>query len=230
MPEEAERTSDNTSNRHRCTYRFERQLQQQGFRLVAGVDEVGRGALCGPVVAAAVVFRDRPRCRGINDSKQVDPALREKLRTRIFDEAVCWATGIVSAEEIDRINIHRASIKAMMLALHELHPQPDFVLVDGRPIRGLPLPSLSLVKGDARCLSIAAGSIIAKVTRDFLMLSYASMYPMYDWANNKGYSCPKHFEALDKFGPTSFHRRSFSPVMEDYENLQQMGLQDMQEI
>ncbi len=243
MPEEAtnggsssSNNNDNSNNSigssYRCTFRFERHLQQQGFRLVAGVDEAGRGALCGPVVAAAVVFRDRPRCRGINDSKQLAPEQRERLRTRIMEEAVCWGTGIVSAEEIDRLNIYRASIKAMILALRNLHPQPDFVLVDGRPIRGLPVPNLSVVKGDARCISIAAGSIIAKVTRDFLMASYASMYPMYDWANNKGYSCPKHFEALEKFGPTPFHRRSFSPVMQgqDGGGSVQMGLEDLQEL
>jgi len=167
------------------------------------------------VVAAAVLFEQRPGCRGINDSKQLEPEQREKLHPRILREAIAFGIGIVCAEEIDRINIYRASIKAMVLALQKLHPDPDFVLIDGNPIRGLPFRSLSVVHGDARCVSIAAASIVAKVTRDRLMASYASMYPMYDWANNKGYSCPKHFEALREHGPTSFHRRSFSPVLQD---------------
>jgi ribonuclease HII len=207
--------SEARGRRSRCTFQFERRLQQQGFRLIAGVDEVGRGALCGPVVAAAVLFEQRPRCRGINDSKQLEAAVREKLQSRIAREALSLGIGIVCAEEIDRINIYRASIKAMVLAVEKLHPRPDFVLIDGNPIRGLDFRSLSVVRGDARCLSIAAASIVAKVTRDRLMASYASMYPMYDWANNKGYSCPRHFEALREHGPTSLHRKSFSPVLQD---------------
>ncbi len=195
-----------------CSYRFEKKLVAQGFSRIAGVDEVGRGALVGPVVAAAVIFAKRPSIRGINDSKKLSPMQREKLKPRILNEAVSFGIGIVSAEEIDRINIHQATLKAMRIALDQLHPAPDFILIDGTRVHGLKAASLNLVKGDARCLTIAAASIVAKVTRDNLLQSYASMYPMYDWANNKGYCCRNHFLALDEFGPVSFHRRSFRPV------------------
>ena len=199
----------------RCTYRFEKKLFSQGFSRIAGVDEVGRGALCGPVVAAAVMFRSRPAVRGINDSKKLSAERREVLKPRILKQALSFGIGIVSAEEIDRINIHQATLKAMRLALDQLNPSPDFILVDGTRIHGLKTASLNLIKGDARCLTIAAASIIAKVTRDNLLLSYASMYPMYDWGKNKGYSCVNHFRGLAEFGPVSFHRRSFRPVQVD---------------
>jgi ribonuclease HII len=199
----------------RCTYRFEKKLFTQGFSRIAGVDEVGRGALCGPVVAAAVMFRSRPAVRGINDSKKLSAKRREVLKPRILKQALSFGVGIVSAEEIDRINIHQATLKAMRLALDQLTPSPDFILVDGTRIHGLKAASLNLIKGDARCLTIAAASIIAKVTRDNLLLSYASMYPMYDWGKNKGYSCVNHFRGLAEFGPVSFHRRSFKPVQVD---------------
>lgn len=200
---------------YRCSYRYERKLQRQGFRRIAGLDEAGRGALCGPVVAAAVCFEDRPPISGINDSKQLSAQQREGLLPGILLHAVAFGIGIVCAEEIDRINIYQATLKAMRMALGQLSPAPHFALIDGRPIRGFPVPSLGVVKGDARCITIAAASIVAKVTRDYLMKSYASMYPMYDWSRNKGYGCPKHFEALIQHGPAPFHRRSFNPVPKD---------------
>ena len=200
---------------YHCSYQYEKKLFEQGFSRIAGVDEVGRGALCGPVVAAAVMFQARPKVRGINDSKQLTQEKREKLKPRILSEALAFGIGIVSAEEIDRINIHQATLKAMRIALDQLRPSPDFILVDGTRIHGLNAASLNLVKGDARCLTIAAASIVAKVTRDNLLQSYASMYPMYDWAHNKGYSCVNHFKGLAEFGPISFHRRSFRPVQID---------------
>jgi ribonuclease HII len=202
-------------SKHRCTFRFEKKLREQGFTLIAGVDEVGRGALCGPVVAAAVVFRIRPPIRGINDSKLLTPERREKLKPKILKSCVSWGVGVVSAEEIDRLNIYHASLKAMKMALDQLEPPPDFVLIDGRTVKGVFSPNLCLIHGDARCISIAAASIVAKVTRDHLMKSYASMYPVYDWMSNKGYSCPQHFKALREHGPTSFHRRSFRPIYEE---------------
>lgn len=199
----------------RCSFRYERKLQRQGFLRIAGVDEVGRGALCGPVVAAAVLFERRPSFPGIRDSKKLTARQRQRLKPRIIKAAISCGIGIVSAEEIDRINIYQASLKAMQLALAQLSPHPDFILIDGRPVKGFAVPNLCIIKGDARCISIAAASIVAKVTRDHLMKSYASMYPMYDWVRNKGYSCPKHFEALRSHGPVSFHRRSFKPVQQD---------------
>jgi len=198
-----------------CTYRFEKKLFSQGFSRIAGVDEVGRGALCGPVVAAAVMFRSRPAIRGIDDSKKLTANHREKLKPRIIKHAFSFGIGIVSAEEIDRINIHQATLKAMRIALEQLAPAPDFILLDGTKVQGLKAASLNLVKGDARCLTIAAASILAKVTRDNLLQSYASMYPVYGWEKNKGYSCVDHFRGLAEFGPISFHRRSFKPVQVD---------------
>ncbi len=199
--------------RRRCTFGYERKLQAQGFLRIAGVDEVGRGALCGPVVAAAVMLDRRPRVQGIRDSKSLTAMQRLRLRPRILRVAMSCGIGIVSAEEIDRYNIYQATLMAMHLALSRLSPVPDFILIDGSPVRGLTIPHLNVIKGDARCITIAAASIVAKVTRDQLMKSYASMYPMYDWVRNKGYSCRSHFEALKQYGPTSLHRRSFKPVL-----------------
>lgn len=196
----------------RCTFRYERKLQRQGFTRIAGVDEVGRGALCGPVVAAAVVFDGFPEVRGIDDSKKLTAEQRERLKPQIIAAAVSFGVGIVSAEEVDRMNVYQASLKAMRIAVEQLSPQPDFILYDGNAVRGMSAASLNVVKGDARCRSIAAASIVAKVTRDCLMQSYAALYPDYDWSNNKGYTCPKHVAGLQQRGPTPFHRRTFEPV------------------
>jgi ribonuclease HII len=201
------------SKRRRCSFRYERKLQKQGFLRIAGVDEVGRGALCGPVVAAAIIFDRRPRFSGIRDSKALTAIQRTKLQPRILRASLSSGIGIVSAEEIDRYNIYQATLRAMHIALSQLNPAPDFILIDGSPVRGLGIPHLNVVKGDARCITIAAASIVAKVTRDHLMKSYASMYPKYDWVRNKGYSCKSHFAALKNYGPTSIHRRSFRPVL-----------------
>ena len=209
------RGMEKKKRRYRCSYRSERRLNAQGYQFIAGVDEVGRGALCGPVVAAAVLFQKRPRFAGIKDSKQLTALRRQKLVPRIEKVALSYGVGIVSAEEIDRVNIYQATLKAMRLALQQLTPAPDFILFDGLPVRGLLTPCLSIIKGDMRCITIAAASIIAKVTRDNLMQSYSAMYPMYDWARNKGYSCKSHFTALREHGKTSFHRNSFRPVHVD---------------
>lgn len=212
---------------YHCNYRHEKKLQRQGFQRIAGLDEAGRGALCGPVVAAAVCFERRPPIRGINDSKKLSAPQREKLLLRILRHASGCGIGIVCAEEIDRINIYQATLKAMRMALNQISPPPHFALIDGRPVRGLFVPSLGLIKGDARCLTIAAASIVAKVTRDYLMKSYASMYPMYDWTRNKGYGCPKHFEALIAHGPTPFHRRSFKPIPKNGDSFGQPETQQL---
>lgn len=216
--------------RTRCTFRFEKKLRRQGFSWIAGVDEVGRGALCGPVVAAAVIFAVRPRVRGINDSKLLTAEQREKLKPRILRASSSFGVGIVCAEEIDRVNIYQASLKAMRIALQQLNPAPDFVLIDGKSVKGVFSPNLSLVHGDARCVSIAAASIVAKVTRDHLMRSYASMYPMYDWLGNKGYSCPEHFRGLREHGPITFHRRTFRPIYESRQLLLPGTIEDPDDI
>jgi ribonuclease HII len=195
----------------RCEATLERELRARGFRAVAGVDEVGRGSLFGPVMAAAVVLSpDRP-IRGLNDSKQIEPELRETLAERIRERAVCWAIAAVDAATIDSINIYQASRLAMRLAVSRLSPAPDFILTDAVPI-DLPLPQRPLIKGDARCHAIAAASIIAKVYRDACMRVWDQVFPAYGLASHKGYSTPEHCKAIEEFGPTPLHRLSFEPV------------------
>ena len=195
----------------RCEATLERELRARGFHAVAGVDEVGRGALFGPVVAAAVVLSPERPVRGLNDSKLLEPARREVLAERIRERAVCWAIGAVDAATIDAINIYQASRVAMRIAVLRLSPAPDFLLVDAVSI-DLPLPQRGLIKGDARCHAIAAASIIAKVYRDACMRAWDAVFPAYGLASHKGYATPEHCRAIEEFGPTPLHRLSFEPV------------------
>jgi ribonuclease HII len=202
---------ESTAVKFRCEATLERELQARGFSAVAGVDEVGRGSLFGAVVAAAVVLSpDRP-IRGLNDSKQIEPEMRETLAERIQERAVCWAIAAVDAATIDSINIYQASRVAMRLAVSRLNPAPDFLLTDAVPI-DLPLPQRALIKGDERCHAIAAASIIAKVYRDACMRVWDEIFPAYGLASHKGYSTPEHCRAIEEFGPTPLHRLSFEPV------------------
>lgn len=202
---------ESTAIKFRCEATLERELQARGFIAVAGVDEVGRGSLFGAVVAAAVVLSpDRP-IRGLNDSKQIEPEMRETLAERIQERAVCWAIAAVDAATIDSINIYQASRVAMRLAVSRLNPAPDFLLTDAVPI-DLPLPQRALIKGDERCQAIAAASIIAKVYRDACMRVWDEIFPAYGLASHKGYSTPEHCRAIEEFGPTPLHRLSFEPV------------------
>ena len=195
----------------RCEATLERELRARGFRLVAGLDEVGRGALFGPVVAAAVVLApDRP-VRGLNDSKLLEPERRETLAARIRDRAAGWSVAAVDAATIDCINIYQASRLAMRMAVERLQPQPDFLLVDAVPV-DLPLPQRGLIHGDARCHAIAAASIVAKVYRDACIRVWDEVFPEYGLAEHKGYATPEHARALEKYGPTPLHRLSFEPV------------------
>ena len=195
----------------RCQATLERELRARGFPAVAGVDEVGRGCLFGPVVAGAVILSpDRP-VRGLNDSKLLEPERREVLAERIRERAVAWAIAAVDAATIDAINIYQASRLAMRKAVEQLRPAPDFLLVDAVPL-DLPLPQRSLIKGDARCHAIAAASIVAKVYRDACMRVWDEVFPAYGLAAHKGYSTPEHLRALAEFGPTPLHRLSFEPV------------------
>jgi ribonuclease HII len=195
----------------RCEATLERELRARGFHAVAGVDEVGRGCLFGPVVAAAVILSpDRP-VRGLNDSKLLAPERREVLAERIRERAVAWAVAAVDAATIDAINIYQASRLAMRRAVGRLEPAPDFLLVDAVPI-DLPVPQRSLIKGDARCHAIAAASIVAKVYRDACMRVWDEVFPAYGLASHKGYSTPEHCRAIRQFGPTPLHRLSFEPV------------------
>jgi ribonuclease HII len=197
----------------RPTLRRERALWAAGHRIVAGVDEAGRGPLAGPVVAAAVVLRwDGTRLAGVRDSKTMTAAAREAAAVRIRRQALAWALGAASVREIDRHNILRASVRAMRRALARLGLAPDYVLIDGFPVPDLGCTHDGIVDGDARCLSIAAASVLAKVTRDRLMTALGRRYPAFAWEENKGYATEFHLAALDAEGPTRHHRLSFGPV------------------
>jgi len=195
----------------RCQATLERELRARGFGSVAGVDEVGRGALFGPVMAAAVILSpDRP-VRGLNDSKLLEPERREVLAGRIRERAVAWAVAAVDSATIDSINIYQASRLAMRLAVERLRTAPDFLLVDAVPLDPA-LPQRALIKGDARCHAIAAASIVAKVYRDACMRSWDEVFPEYGLAEHKGYSTPEHCRAIRQYGPSPLHRLSFEPV------------------
>jgi ribonuclease HII len=195
----------------RCQATIEHELRARGFRGVAGVDEVGRGALFGPVVAAAVILSPGCPIRGLNDSKQLEPERRETLAVRIRERALAWAVAAVDAATIDAINIYQASRQAMRMAVSRLDPAPDFLLVDAVSL-DVDLPQRALIKGDARCHAIAAASIVAKVWRDDLMRVWDAVFPAYGLASHKGYATPEHLRALRECGPTPLHRLSFDPV------------------
>ena len=189
----------------------ENALRRLGFERVAGVDEVGRGCLAGPVVAAAVVLDPRAHVAGLADSKVVPADERDVLARLIVGRATAWAVAIVEADEIDRLNIHRASLQAMRQAVGQLAPLPDAVLVDGFRIPDLAIPQRGIVKGDRRCAAIAAASIVAKVTRDRLMQALDAQDPRYGFARHKGYATAEHLEAVARYGYSAVHRRSFRP-------------------
>lgn len=202
---------------HRLSHECE--LWKQGLNCVAGVDEAGCGPLAGPVVAAAVVFPCGwlqtglfSKLRGLNDSKQLDHEQREKFFSAITSHPeIRYAIATMDVEMIDRINIRQAAWRAMNQALDQIQPRPEHVLVDGLRIRWLPYPQTALVDGDCKSYSIAAASVLAKVTRDRLMLEYDKQYPGYGFAEHKGYSTPKHYAAIRELGPCPIHRRSFAP-------------------
>ncbi len=194
--------------------RLERDLWKSGLVQVAGVDEAGIGPLAGPVVAAAVVFPPRTRILGIDDSKKLTPELRQELVEHVRQKALAVGTGVASVEEIDQINIYQAGLLAMQRAVENLGLQPEFVLTDARIIPGLTFPQNGIKGGDACCFTIAAASIVAKTHRDQLMETLDSDYPQYGFARHKGYSTPEHQRALQRFGPSPLHRRSFLYIEE----------------
>ena len=197
----------------KCQGKYERDARAQGFRNIAGVDEVGRGALFGPVFAAAIILSpDRP-IRGLRDSKLLDAERRETLAARIRERAIAWSVAAVDAFEIDRINILQASRLAMRRAIQKLAPAPDYLLVDAVTV-DLPMAQMALIHGDALSQCIAAASIIAKVQRDACMREWDLVFPQYGLKNHKGYSTDEHWKALETHGPTSMHRFSFWPVRE----------------
>ncbi len=188
----------------------ERELRFRGFRLIAGTDEVGRGCLAGPVVAAAVILDPEAAVLGVHDSKQLTPADRATLCRLILGRARAAAVGVVEPEAIDRWNILQASKLAMRQAVENLTRRPEMLLLDAVFIETLHMPQLPLIHGDRRSVSIAAASIVAKVYRDLLMESYHGLYPQYDFINNRGYGTETHMEAIRRHGLTPIHRRTFT--------------------
>lgn len=195
------------------SFKYERNLFQNGILLVAGIDEAGRGPLAGPVVAAAVILPQKFKRGKLDDSKKLTPQAREELYLRLTDNpGIHWHAAVVSVEDIDRMNILRATHHAMRLAVEGLRMAPQHVLIDGLEVRPFPIPQTAIVDGDALCVSIAAASVIAKVTRDRIMVEMHALYPEYDFAQHKGYSTREHLARLRKHGPCPIHRRSFEPV------------------
>jgi ribonuclease HII len=202
----------------RCTLRYEKNAWASGATMVAGVDEVGRGSLFGPVVAAAVILERGYRVRGLRDSKLLLPERREVLAPRIREHAVAWAVAAVDAARIDQINIYQASRVAMREAVMRLQPAADHVLIDAVRL-DCELPQRVIIHGDALSVSIAAASILAKVERDRMMCEWDAVFPEYGLASHKGYSTPQHLAALEKYGPTPLHRQSFAPVWSNPEQV-----------
>src|SRR5499426_1760952 len=196
-----------------CSSRFERAARQLGWTRIAGIDEAGRGALFGPVVAAAVILNPKRRIVGLDDSKKLVPDRRSELAERIREHALAWAVAEVDASRIDAWNIYQASRQAMTAALEQLLIVPDYLLIDAMQFDVL-IEQKSLIKGDARSVSIAAASILAKTHRDMRMEEWDAVYPQYGLARHKGYATPDHIEALRVHGPTPLHRYSFAPVRE----------------
>jgi len=193
---------------------FERQTRSNGFQMVAGIDEAGRGPLAGPVVAAAVILPAGLRIKEVNDSKKLSPDTRERLFDVIMSQALSVGIGMGSPELIDRINILQATLYAMLEAVSQLAPQPDYILIDGISSINSPIPQKTIKKGDSLSLSIAAASIIAKVTRDRLMRELDGIHPGYGFSGHKGYGSALHMDAIRRLGPSPVHRLTFGGVKE----------------
>lgn len=193
---------------------FEQQALKQGHGVIAGIDEAGRGALCGPVVAAAVILPPDSVIPGVDDSKKLTPRTRERLFDEIVSRAVAVGIGIGTPKLIDRINILQATRHAMKEAVSLLSPQPDMLLIDGISTIDVPIPQKTITRGDSRSLSIAAASIIAKVSRDRMMAELDLLHPGYGFASHKGYGCASHMEAIRRLGPSPVHRLTFRGVRE----------------
>ena len=190
---------------------YEKSLYARGIELIAGVDEVGRGPLAGPVVAAAVILPKLCKIKGLNDSKKIPKSKHEAIYNQVMKEAVAVGIGIKDNYVIDDVNIYEATKLAMIEAIEKLNPQPEHLLIDAMNL-DLPIEQTSIIKGDANSLSIAAASIIAKVTRDKMMADYEQEFPGYAFAKNAGYGTKEHLSGIDKFGVTPIHRRSFEPI------------------
>jgi ribonuclease HII len=200
--------------RLRRLQRFENELREQGFTMIAGVDEAGVGPLAGPVVAGAVILPAQYKLRELDDSKKLDAATRDALALRIKADALSWAIGVADVAEIDQLNIYHAGLLAMRRAVEALNDAPDYLLVDARTIPDCPCDQRGLIRGDSLSASIAAASILAKTTRDEMMAELDLRYPVYGFASHKGYPTPEHFRSLREHGASPAHRRSFRPVRE----------------
>ena len=203
-----------TAGTGRNLYTFESMVRNQGFRIIAGIDEAGRGPLAGPVVAAAVILPEDAEIHGLDDSKKLTATKRDALFDQITRSAAVVGVGIVDHEAIDRINILQATLSAMSQAVQSLSPLPDYLLIDGISTIPVNIPQKTIKKGDSLSASIAAASIIAKVTRDRLMEGYDILYPGYGFAGHKGYGSVAHYAAIEKLGPCEIHRKSFRGVKE----------------
>lgn len=194
-------------------YQYERELIDKGIELIAGVDEVGRGPLIGPVVAAAVILPKNYQLDGLTDSKKLSEKKREEFFRIIQRDAVAIGVGVIDEKRIDEVNIYEATKEAMKMAINNLECKPEHVLIDAMKLE-LDCPSTSIIKGDLKSLTISAASVIAKVTRDHMLYEMDLEYPMYDLKNNKGYGTKKHLEAIKEYGITKYHRLSFKPVFD----------------
>ena len=199
-------------------YKYELELNKKGITLIAGVDEVGRGPLIGPVVAAAVILPVNFKLEGLTDSKKLSEKKREQYYELIKKEAISIGIGIISEKRIDEINIYEATKEAMKEAINNLEVKPEHILIDAMPLE-LSIPTTSIIKGDLLSISISAASVIAKVTRDRMLYEIDKEYPMYDLKNNKGYGTKKHLEAIKQYGITKYHRLSFKPVFENKDKI-----------
>ena len=199
-----------------CGLVFEKQLRAEGFTLIAGVDEVGRGCIAGPVVAAACILDpDQPLPDGIDDSKKLDAEMRETIAEQLKKICLTYAIGQVEADEIDRINILEATKKAMLLAIASLAPAAEYLLIDALRLKQAMIPQKAIIKGDSISASIAAASILAKTFRDALMTGYDVQFPQYGFAGHKGYGCATHYSAIREHGASALHRKTFKGVCED---------------
>ena len=204
-------------------YKYENELRKDGIKLIAGVDEVGRGPLVGPVVTACVILPDNFNLEGLTDSKKLTEKKRDFYYDEIMKQAISVGVGIVSNEEIDKINIYEATKVAMKQAIDNCDVRPEHVLIDAMKL-DLDIPSTSIIKGDLLSISISAASVIAKVTRDRMMYELDEKYPMYDFKSNKGYPTKKHMEAIKEYGIIPEHRKSYGPVKEYLERKEQLTL------
>jgi len=203
-------------------YKYERELNNKGLTLIAGVDEVGRGPLIGPVVTAAVILPENYKLEGLTDSKKLSEKKREEFYKILKKEAISIGIGIVDEKRIDEINIYEATKEAMIMAINNLSIKPEHILIDAMKL-DLEIPSTSIIKGDLLSISISAASVIAKVTRDHMIYEIDNEFPMYDLKNNKGYGTKKHLEAIKKYGITKYHRLSYKPVFDNKEKINNGG-------